>query len=89
MGSSPDAGHYGPPPDWPRRRIIPAIWEAAVTEPRGKHDDRQTGAATADREPEVRPEVIADLDIPGDDADVMGGGLRSDTCCERISMNTN
>jgi hypothetical protein len=33
--------------------------------------------AAADLEPEVRPEVIQDLDVTGDDADdIVGGG-----CC--------
>ncbi len=59
-----------------------------MTEPRNFEPER--GAQTrADREPEVSPEVIQDLDMTEDDLDVMGGGLRSDTCCERISMNTN
>jgi hypothetical protein len=31
----------------------------------------------ADREPEVKPEVIQDLDVTGDDADNIAGG----SCC--------
>jgi len=44
-----------------------------MTEPRDMHSERDTDATTADREPEVTPEVIKDLDVTGDDADVWGG----------------
>ncbi len=61
-----------------------------MTESRETQRERQDEAATADREPEVRPEVIQDLDVPGGDADVMGGGLRSiPPCCGPQSYNTN
>jgi hypothetical protein len=50
-----------------------------MTEPRDKHDDRRTDAATADREPEVRPELIRDLDVPGDDDDAIRGGCLHNT----------
>jgi hypothetical protein len=36
--------------------------------------EQQTEATVADREPEVRPEVIKDLDVSGDDADNVAGG---------------
>jgi hypothetical protein len=58
-----------------------------MTEPRDKHHDRQTSEATAGREPEVRPNLIADLDVPGDDADVMGGGTRLSETCHPINTN--
>jgi hypothetical protein len=41
-----------------------------MTEPRDIQGERQGGAAT-DPEPEVRPEVISDLDLAGDDADLI------------------
>jgi hypothetical protein len=52
-----------------------------MTEVRDSHDraargvprELQAEATSADREPEVRPEVIKDLDVTGDDADVWGG----------------
>jgi hypothetical protein len=45
-----------------------------MTEPRDKHDDRQAEAMTDNPEPEVRPELIKDLDVTGDDAgDIVGG----------------
>jgi hypothetical protein len=47
--------------------------EAIMTEPPDMHGERDTDAMTADREPEVRPEVIKDLDVTGDDADVWSG----------------
>jgi hypothetical protein len=47
--------------------------EAVMTEPRDAHRDRDTEATTADRNPEVKPELIKDLDVTGDDADVWGG----------------
>jgi hypothetical protein len=43
-----------------------------MTEPRDIHRDRETGATTADRELEVKPEVIKDLDVP-DEEDIIGG----------------
>ena len=46
-----------------------------MTEPRDVEPDRQA-EAHADRELEVRPELIKDLDVKGDDAgDVAGGEL--------------
>jgi hypothetical protein len=51
-----------------------------MTEPRNMHRDRETEATTDDREPEVRPEVINDLDVPGDDADVIRAGYLSEAC---------
>jgi hypothetical protein len=45
-----------------------------MTEPRDKHDDRQTDATADDREPEVRPELIKDLDVRDDDAQDITGG---------------
>jgi hypothetical protein len=59
-----------------------------MTEPRDNHHDRQTDAATAAREPDVRPELIKDLDVTSDDADVMGGGTRlSHTCHPSLVTN--
>jgi hypothetical protein len=52
--------------------------EAVMTEPRDMHRERQTNATTADPEPEVRPELIKDLDVSGDDAgDIAGGSCSS------------
>jgi hypothetical protein len=48
-----------------------------MTDPRDQHDDRPTEAMTRDREPEVRPEVIQDLDPQGDDDAIRGGCFRS------------
>ncbi len=45
-----------------------------MTEPRDIQRERQTEAATADREPDVKPELIKDLDVPGDDAENVAGG---------------
>jgi hypothetical protein len=54
-----------------------------MTEPRDNHHDRQTDAATHDREPQVRPELIKDLDVTGDDADGIAGGCSyTTTVCE-------
>lgn len=48
--------------------------EAVLTEPRDMQRERETEAAT-DPGPEVRPEVIKDLDVTGDDAgDIAAGG---------------
>lgn len=47
--------------------------EAVMTEPRDVEPDRQA-EAHADREPEVRPELIKDLDVTGDDAGDVAGG---------------
>jgi hypothetical protein len=44
-----------------------------MTEPRNTKTRREA-QARADREPEVRPEVIQDLDVTGDDADIIAGG---------------
>jgi hypothetical protein len=74
MGSYPDVGHCGPPPHWPKRRIVPAIWEAVMTEPRDMHRDGETEPAPADPVLEVTPELIKDLDVTGDDAYNIAGG---------------
>jgi hypothetical protein len=47
-----------------------------MTKPR----ERETEAATSDQEPQVRPEVIQDLDLAGDDADKIAGGCPSTKC---------
>ncbi len=47
-----------------------------MTEPRDMQRQRQT-KATTDRYPEVRPELISDLDITDADADNIAGGLKS------------
>jgi hypothetical protein len=44
-----------------------------MTEPHDPHRDRDTEATTADRNLEVKPELIKDLDVTGEDADVWGG----------------
>jgi hypothetical protein len=44
-----------------------------MTEPRSFEPDRED-ATQADREPEVRPELIKDLDVTGDDAGDIAGG---------------
>ncbi len=49
-----------------------------MTEPRKPEPDREA-EAQADREPEVRPEVIKDLDVTGDDAEDIAGGACYDT----------
>jgi hypothetical protein len=60
-----------------------------MTEARDQHADRQSDAATAAREPEVRPEVIQDLDMP-EDEDIIGGGNRCPpNSCRPLSYNTN
>ena len=43
-----------------------------MTKPRDMQRERQAEAA-ADREPEVKPEVISDLDVPSDDAEHIAG----------------
>ncbi len=54
-----------------------------MTEPRDTQGEVQAGAA-ADQEPEVRPELIQDLDVPGDDADdIVGGTLCFPLTCLR------
>jgi hypothetical protein len=62
-----------------------------MTKPRDIHRGRDAEAA-ADREPEVRPEVIQDLDMP-DDEDIIGGGNRTcqpGTCGHaEYTFNTN
>jgi hypothetical protein len=53
-----------------------------MTEPRSFEPDRED-ATQADREPEVRPELIKDLDVTGDDAgDIVGGCSYTTTTCE-------
>jgi hypothetical protein len=60
-----------------------------MTEPRDRRRERDTEAATADGEPEVRPEVIQDLDMP-EDEDIIGGGNRCPpNSCRPLSYNTN
>jgi hypothetical protein len=46
-----------------------------MTEPRNLEPDREA-QTHAGREPEVRPEVIQDLDMPDDDADIIAGGCK-------------
>lgn len=48
-----------------------------MTEPRKMQLARQTKATRADREPEVKPELIQDLDVTSGDADVIRGGPKS------------
>jgi hypothetical protein len=50
-----------------------------MTEPREMQRQRQTTATATDRDPEVRPEVIQDLDVTGADADNIAGGVKSIT----------
>lgn len=45
-----------------------------MTEPRDVQREHGTEAATADRELEVRPEVISDLDLADQDVDLIRGG---------------
>lgn len=47
-----------------------------MTEPRDTQREPQAQAA-ADPGPEVRPEVIQDLDVTGDAADRIAGGIAS------------
>jgi hypothetical protein len=49
-----------------------------MTEPRSFEPDRED-AAQADREPEVKPELIKDLDVTGDDAGEIVGGSQGGT----------
>jgi hypothetical protein len=49
-----------------------------MTEPRKPEPDREA-QTRADRDPEVRPEVIQDLDVIGDDADNIAGGCDFNT----------
>jgi hypothetical protein len=55
-----------------------------MTEPRDKHDDRPTDATTDDREPQVKPELIKDLDVSGDDVGDIARGS-----CSSFSHGTN
>ena len=57
-----------------------------MTEPRDSHD-RYTETTAADRELEVRPEVITDLDVTADDADAIVGGCEGRYTCV-CSQNT-
>jgi hypothetical protein len=43
-----------------------------MTEPRHFGPDREA-ETHADRDPEVKPEVISDLDVPSDDAEHIAG----------------
>jgi hypothetical protein len=45
-----------------------------MTEPRDIEHELDAEATTTDRELEVRPEVIKDLDVTGDDARDIAGG---------------
>jgi hypothetical protein len=45
-----------------------------MTEPRDVQREREAEATAADREPEIRLEVIQDLDLTGADADIIRGG---------------
>ncbi len=47
-----------------------------MTEPRDMQRELQAEAA-ADPEPEVKPELIQDLDVTDDDVEVMGGCVNS------------
>ena len=61
-----------------------------MTKPRDMHRERQT-EATTDRDLEVRPEVIADLDVPGDE-DIIGGGngtCQPGSCNAHLTYNQN
>jgi len=51
-----------------------------MTEPSYLEPDR-AAETHADREPEVKPEVISDLDVPSDDAEHIAGAslIRCDT----------
>jgi hypothetical protein len=48
--------------------------EAVMTEPRDMRRQRQTGRPASDRDLEVRPEVINDLDVTDADADLIRAG---------------
>jgi hypothetical protein len=54
-----------------------------MTEPRDLQRERLTTAAAADGE----PEGIPDLDVPGDDADAVRGGLNVDGAAEESKNN--
>ena len=54
-----------------------------MTQPRDMQRERLTAAATADRE----PEVIPDLEVPRDDADAVGGGLNVGGVAEEPKNN--
>jgi hypothetical protein len=45
-----------------------------MTDPQDMHSDRETPPAPADPAPEVKPELIKDLDVTGDDAYNIAGG---------------
>ena len=52
-----------------------------MTELRDMQGDRGTEVATADRELEVKPEVIQDLDLADEDADdIRGGRCAAEVC---------
>jgi hypothetical protein len=50
-----------------------------MTEPRDMQHQRQPTATTTDRDPEARPEVIQDLDVPAADDANIAGGMKSAT----------
>jgi hypothetical protein len=50
-----------------------------MTDPSDMQHEPET-EATPDPEPEVRPEVIKDLDVTSDDADVIAGGCPQTSC---------
>ena len=52
-----------------------AAWETVMTEPHSFEPAREAGTH-ADRDPEVKPEIISDLDVPSDDAKhILGGSI--------------
>jgi hypothetical protein len=52
-----------------------AAGETVMTEPHSIEPAREAGTH-ADRDPEVKPEIISDLDVPGDDArHILGGSM--------------
>ena len=66
---------------WPTSRetgpqcTINRRWETVMTEPRTVEPAGEAGTH-ADRDPEVKPEIISDLDVPGDDArHILGGSM--------------
>src|SRR5689334_6163680 len=52
--------------------------EVVMTDPHETQRDRKT-EATADPKPEVKPELIKDLDVTGEDAENIAGGQSRDT----------
>jgi len=72
MGAPPDEfaadrGYLAQAP----RSSVNAEREAAVTE-RRQHE--QQNVSRDDRQPDVKPELIRDLDVPSDETDAIAGG---------------